>query len=312
MKEIFVESIKPGDVIKDVFVHQDKQLSHTKKGAPYLRLTLVDRTGNIAAVAWDNAVELNRALDISPHVIVQGRAAEYNGENQITISNIIAPSEAVDPRDFLPALDQELKTHHFNQLSEMREALTDPALVALLNAFFEDDDFMARFTTAPGGKRMHHAYLGGLLEHTSMMAALCWGVSTRYGANRDLLVTGAILHDIGKIHEYTYETVIDHSDQGRLVGHIGIGLAMLNQRIAEIGSIFPEDLAVQLRHMIISHHGTREWGSPEPPKTLEALILHHVDMLDAQTNALKSFAAESKTEAGWTPYHVAFQRYFLV
>jgi 3'-5' exoribonuclease len=158
---------------------------------------------------------------------------------------------------------------------------------------------------------MHHAYLGGLLEHTLSMALLIQAIAGHYkGIDKDLLLTGGILHDIGKVHEFSYETHIDYSDAGRLLNHIVIGVEMLETKIATIID-FPEDLALVLKHMIVSHHGTRDFGSPEPPKTLEAIILHYLDEMDAKVTAVRTFMeADEDPEATWTSYHRVLDRFF--
>jgi len=184
-------------------------------------------------------------------------------------------------------------------------------LARLLAVFFEDKAFVELFKTAPAAKKMHHAYLGGLLEHTLSIARLIQAVAGHYnGIDKDLLLTGGILHDIGKVYEFSYETHIDYSDAGRLLNHIVIGVEMLEAKIATIDD-FPEDLALVLKHMIVSHHGTRDFGSPEPPKTLEALILYYLDELDAKVTAVRTFMDAEDPQASWTSFHRVLDRFFF-
>jgi 3'-5' exoribonuclease len=181
----------------------------------------------------------------------------------------------------------------------------------LLHAFFHDEKIAALFKKAPAAKGFHHVYIGGLLEHTLSVIRLLDQLAHYYeGINRDLLITGGLLHDIGKIYEYSYDSIFDYSDQGRLIGHIVIGIEMLDTKIASLED-FPEHLAMELRHLVLSHHGTHEFGSPKRPKTLEALIVHHIDDLDAKVNAFQEFIEDSSDndDSRWTPFHKLLERF---
>jgi len=198
----------------------------------------------------------------------------------------------------------------FADLMAFVDQIETACLKNLLHLFFNDETIAALFKKAPAAKGFHHVYIGGLLEHTLSVIRLLDKINNHYqGINRDLLITGGILHDIGKIYEYSYDSIFDYSDQGRLIGHIVIGIEMLDKKIAAIED-FPEKLAMELRHLILSHHGTQEFGSPKRPKTLEALIVHFIDDLDAKVNAFQEFIAESRDDdAAWTPFHKLFERF---
>jgi 3'-5' exoribonuclease len=198
----------------------------------------------------------------------------------------------------------------FAELLVIVEQIQTPCLKDLLLAFFRDEQIVKLFKKAPAAKGFHHVYLGGLLEHTLSVIRLLDLAARHYtGVNRDLLLTGGILHDIGKIYEFQYDRLIDYSDAGRLVGHIVMGVEMLDARIAKIEG-FPENLAMELRHLILSHHGTLEYGSPKRPKTLEAMIVHYIDDLDAKVNAFQTFTSGTPdSESNWTPFHRLFERY---
>ena len=313
MKKTFVNKVKPGQAVDDVFVARDKQLAHKKDGDPYLILSLVDRSGNMKAVAWDNVQAMSEAFVAGDYVRVKGNAVEYRETLQLVVKNLerLDPAK-LDARDFLPATERDVD-HMATQLIQISKTVENQHLSRLLAAFFEDMDFVNLFKTAPAAKKMHHAYLGGLLEHTLSIARLIQAIDGHYkGIDRDLLLTGGILHDIGKIYEFSYETHIDYSDAGRLLNHIVIGVEMLDTKIATLND-FPEDLALVLKHMIVSHHGTRDFGSPEPPKTLEAIMLYYLDELDAKVNGVRSFmeAEDLPAEGGaWTSYHRVFERFF--
>jgi 3'-5' exoribonuclease len=179
-----------------------------------------------------------------------------------------------------------------------------------LEAFWRDEAWVGKFKRAPAAKMMHHAYIGGLLEHTVSMTSLAEKIAAHYGGvDRDLLLTGAVLHDIGKIEEFDYQLRIDYADQGRLVSHIVIGIRMLEDKLREVTG-FPEDQAWLLKHMIISHHGSREFGSPEPPKTIEAILLNYIDEIDAKVTGVREFMAADESNETWTSYHRMLGRHF--
>ena len=208
-----------------------------------------------------------------------------------------------------PAVASDIE-EMFSALAAFVEEVESPYLKALLRAFFADEAITALFKKAPAAKGFHHVAVGGLLEHTLSVTRLLSTVVSHYqGINRDLLIAGGILHDIGKIHEFSFDRLIDYSDEGRLIGHIVISLEMVDQKIAAIEN-FPERLAMELRHLILSHHGMLEFGSPKRPKTLEALIVHYIDDLDAKVNAFQEFIKGSPDEeSDWTPFHRLFDRF---
>ena len=310
MKNTFVNAIKAGQAVDDIFVARDKQIAYKKDGDAYLSLGLADRTGEVKAVAWENVQAISKAFSAGDYVRVKGNVRQYRDALQLVVRHVERPDPAeVDARDFLPATERDLD-QMLERLIQISQTVENKHLLRLLSAFLEDKTFVDLFKTAPAAKRMHHAYLGGLLEHTLSIALLIQAISGHYmGVDKDLLLTGGILHDIGKVHEFSYETHIDYSDAGRLLNHIVIGVEMLEKKIAAIND-FPDDLALMLKHMIVSHHGTREFGSPEPPKTLEAIILNYLDDLDAKVTAVRTFMDAADPEATWTSYHKILERFF--
>lgn len=310
MKETFVNMIKAGQAVDDIFVARDKQQASKKDGDPYLTLVLADSSGDMKAVAWDNVQAMSKAFASGDYVRVKGDVREYRDTLQVVVRRLerIDASE-VDARDFLPVTERDID-QMLDRLIQISQTVENEHLSRLLAAFFEDKGFVDLFKTAPAAKKMHHAYLGGLLEHTLSIAMLIQAISGHYkGIDKDLLLTGGILHDIGKVHEFSYETHLDYSDAGRLLNHIVIGVEMLETKIATLKD-FPEDLALVLKHMIVSHHGTRDFGSPEPPKTLEAIILYYLDDLDAKVTAVRTFMETEDPEATWTSYHRVLDRFF--
>ncbi len=311
LKKTFVNAINAGQAIDDIFIVLDKQIAFKKDGDPYLTLSLVDRSGEIKAVAWDNVEAISQSFVAGDYVRIKGNAAEYRGVLQLVAQHIkrLDPDK-IDARDFLPTTERDVD-QMLGRLIQISQTVEHEHLSRLLSAFFEDEAFVDSFKTAPAAKKMHHAYLGGLLEHTLSIALLVQAIGDHYkGIDKDLLLTGGILHDIGKVHEFSYQTHIDYSDAGRLLNHIVIGVEMLERKIAAIND-FPEDIALVLKHMIVSHHGTRDFGSPEPPKTLEAIILNYLDELDAKVTAVRTFMEAEDPEATWTSYHRVLDRFFF-
>ncbi|KPA13087.1 HDIG domain protein [Candidatus Magnetomorum sp. HK-1] len=311
MKTTFVESLVEGNAVQDIFIVTEKTISNKKDGQPFLQIRLTDRTGSIRGVLWDNVETFSSGFKQGDYVKIQGRVTAYRSELQLTIISVQKILiENVEPSDFLP-MTQRDPVQMFSSLQEQSKTIVNKDLKKILQTFWSDDKFVQKFCIAPAAKKMHHAYLGGLLEHTLSVSRLVDRlIQCHYrGIDRDLLLTGAILHDIGKIHEFEYATMIDYSDEGRLLSHIIIGMRMLDEKIALITD-FPAKTAQLLRHMIASHHGKRLFGSPEPPKTLEAMILHYLDDLDSKIMGVRDFMEKSDVSEDWTPYNYPMERQF--
>ena len=310
MKKQFVESLTAGSRVEDTFVLAEKRLAQKKDGADYLTLQLSDRTGSLSAVAWDNVEKLGSVAAAGDFVRITGSVGEYRGALQIIVKEMTAEDpSSVAAADFLPATGQDVD-QMFDRLVRMAQTMETPPLRDLLTAFFADADFVERFKKAPAAKMMHHAYIGGLLEHCLSMALLADRIARHYGGvDRDRLLAGVVLHDVGKVREFDYQHRIDYSDEGRLVGHIAIGLEMLDEKIRLVDG-FPEEERRLLKHMIVSHHGAMEYGSPEPPKTVEAVLLHYIDEIDSKVNGIREFIAAQGAEDAWTPYHRVLGRHF--
>lgn len=312
MKKQFISDLKPGDVVDDVFVLSEKNIAQKKDGNNYLNVTLADKTGNIKGVIWDNVDQIIADISSGDFVHAYGNVNEYKGMPQLVIRKMApCPADVVDPAEFLPATGRNIDGM-FERLLKLSATLENTYLKALLNAFWNDPEFVRQFKTAPAAKKMHHAYIGGLLEHTLSMASLADKVAAHYsGVNRDLLIAGAILHDIGKTKELEYQNKIDYSDQGRLLSHIIIGIEMVEEKLARIED-FPRDQKLVLKHMIISHHGSREFGSPEPPKTIEAVLLNYIDEMDSKVTGIRDFIASEDPNEDFTSFHRVLERHFYV
>jgi len=310
MKSTFIKDIRAGDLVDDIFVLSEKTMAQKRDGNNFLNITVSDKTGNIKGVIWDRVDDISAGIASGDFVQVQGTVSEYKGILQLVVKKMASiPADSVNPSDFLPATRRDIDKM-FLRLLKITASMEAEHLKKLFEAFFNDTDFVRKFKNAPAAKKMHHAYIGGLLEHTLSMALLADRIVEHYsGVDRDLLLAGAILHDIGKIREFNYKYSIDYSDEGRLLSHIVIGIMMLDEKLEEIEE-FPKDQAVLLRHMIVSHHGTREFGSPEPPKTIEAVLLNYIDEIDSKVNGIRDFMTTEDPNESWTSYHRLLGRHF--
>jgi len=310
VKTLYVKDIKAGEKIKSSFLVMEKNLAYSQKGAPYLSVKLRDRTGDIDGRVWDNVAALDPLFRKGDIVFVQGRAVSYRDATQLAVLDIRKMEETgLDPWDYFPGTKGDVE-EMFTAVEGFAATVGNPWLKRLLEGFLGDGELAARLKRAPAAKGFHHAYLGGLLEHTLSMVRILDFLAGHYPtANRDLLIAGGILHDIGKIDEFTYDRAIDYSTPGRLVGHILLGVEMLDRKIAAIEG-FPADLALELKHIVLAHHGELDFGSPKRPKTVEALIVHYVDDLDAKVMAFQEFIGNSGAEdSEWTLFHRFFERF---
>jgi 3'-5' exoribonuclease len=309
-KEIYLKDIKQGDKIASTFLAAEKNMAFSLKGAPYLNVRLKDKTGELDGKVWDNAIEFDRQFKKGDVIYIEGKAASYKNAIQISIVNIKKyAGEDVEPTDYLPAAKGDIAAMFKEMLAYVEKIQTKP-LQTLLQAFFHDQKTAELFQRAPAAKGFHHIYLGGLLEHSLSVVRLLDKVADHYpNLDRDLLLAGGMLHDIGKIYEFNYDSLIEYSDEGRLIGHIVMGVEMINKKIEAIPD-FPAPLALKMRHIILSHHGEFEFGSPKRPKMMEALVVHFIDDLDAKLNAFQAFITDSNNaDSDWTTYNRFFERF---
>ena len=313
MGKSFIADLREGEPVTSFFLARDIQVRQRRSGEPYLTLVLADRTGEVSAVMWEGVEEASQGLVEGDIVKVQGVLGLYQRERQLTLTRVrrAAPGEAA-LEDYLPRSAQDPAVL-LARLRETVDGIREPHLRRLLSGLLEDEGFMAAFSTAPAAKSLHHAVLGGLLEHTVSVVGLCRMLAEYYPAvDRDLLLTAAMLHDVGKVQELTWDRVFDYTDAGRLLGHITLGALLVEERIRGMRD-FPEDLAQRLLHCLLSHHGELEWGSPKRPKTLEALVLHYAEDLDGKVNSFLSFAQShpDPQHPGWTQFNRALDRYLF-
>ncbi|MFQ5441292.1 MAG: 3'-5' exoribonuclease YhaM family protein [Thermodesulfobacteriota bacterium] len=310
MKKLFVKDIREKDRVYDSFIVTRKDTGVSKSGKPYLNLRLMDSTGQVEARVWEGAEALAKKFDADDVVKVKGFAVSYQGGLQLNVSDIEpVPESGYSLADFLPSSKRD-PAEMMKELEEIISGVQDRYIKALLEAVFKDPDVRGRFMHAPAAKAMHHPYIGGLLEHVLSICGLAGVVSKHYArdtdVNKDLLTAGAILHDIGKIYELEYSRAFGYTDVGRLVGHITLGVELIDEKMKEVAG-FPGELAMLLKHMLLSHHGRLEFGSPKRPKILEAVMLYYLDDLDAKVAAFRTLL-EGEEEGGWTGYQRMFER----
>jgi len=309
-KAIYLKDIKQGEKVSSIFLVAEKNMAFSLKGAPYLTVKLKDKTGELDGKVWDNAVEFDQQFKKGDIIAIEGRANTYKNSIQISIIGIKKCNwEEVEPTDYLPGAKGDVNAMYGELLNHI-DVVRNKPLQELLYAFFKEEKTAELFKRAPAAKGFHHIYLGGLLEHTLSVVRLLTKISDHYpNLDRDMLIAGGLLHDIGKIYEFSYDQLIEYSDEGRLIGHIVMGVEMIDKKIAAIPD-FPAPLALELRHVILSHHGEFEYGSPKRPKTMEALAVHYMDDLDAKLNAFEAFIADSNNaDSDWTNYNRFFERY---
>ena len=314
-KGIFIKAIREGQAVEGVFLVKELNQGETRAGKPFLRLTLMDKSGEIGGPVWDDAEALAPHCAPGNFVRIVGQGDSYQGKPQLKINRVtpVAPTE-VALEDFMPSGNfdrEELEA----ELERMVAEVSNPHLASLLKAIFIDDhQLRAAFSQAPAAKSMHHAYLGGLLEHTLAVARLALAVGGLYpGIDRDLLLAGALLHDLGKTSELTFEGYpFGYSNQGRLVGHLVIGAEIIRARAAKLPD-FPPELVERLQHLVLSHHGRHEFGAPTLPMIKEAFILNFLDDLDAKVNYFNKLE-DQLTEPGyqWSDYQRNMERFLLL
>ena len=278
----------------------------SSNGAPYVHITLKDRTGAIKAVKWDADLEAFADINQGDYVVAEGLVTIYKDNQQIRLDSCRKYSGATDREDFLPQTSKNIDEMLASVL-ELARSVKQPQLKALLDRFFDDQAFLEQFKTAPAAVSVHHAFIGGLLEHTLSVAQTCDLVSAQYPElDRDMLVAGALLHDIGKIEEIGWTHSIEYTDAGHFVGHVVSGAMKVESAISNIPD-FDRELKMKFVHLMLSHHGKREYGAPVLPGTREAIALHYIEDMDAKLKMFEEALADGGKER-WTTHHSRFER----
>ena len=314
MTRRFLNQLGERENISETFILGEKQLRQNRNGNLYLQMRLSDRTGAVNAMMWNAKEDTGRDLNNGDYVQVQGTTQLFNGALQIIVANLnkVDPAE-VNEDDFVQ-ISIELINELTAELTEMLGSMHSSELKNLAHCFLDDQTFMKKFSRAPAAIKNHHAYLGGLLEHVVSLMQLCRKVSPHYPpVDDDQLLFGAFLHDVGKIDELAYQRDLAYTDEGQLIGHLVMGVNILQEKLREYeqkyGTPFPSELGLRLQHMIVSHHGKHEFGSPKVPMTLEAIMLHYLDDLDAKVNSFHQLMTDdANVTSQWTTYHANIGR----
>ncbi|MEQ8790796.1 MAG: OB-fold nucleic acid binding domain-containing protein [Pirellulaceae bacterium] len=317
MSRRFINQLGERENVDEIYLVSEKQLRANRAGNLYLQVRLSDRTGSLTAMLWNANEQLSKTFENGNFVRVQGTTQFYNGTLQMIAQRIeAADASTIDEADFITLGEVQID-RMAQRLSEMLRGVSNVHLRNLAECFLVDEAFMDKFTRAPAGVKNHHAYQGGLLEHVVGLMELVQSVAPHYpDLDGEQLLFGAFLHDMGKIDELTYERDLGYSDEGQLIGHLVLAVGMLEAKIREAeklsGETFPSDLALRLKHMIVSHHGEYAFGSPKLPMTLEAIALAFLDNLDAKLHSIGHLMREdANAESRWTPYQPSLERKFF-
>ncbi|MBI4925837.1 MAG: HD domain-containing protein [Bdellovibrio sp.] len=332
-KKQFVKEIQEKDPVASPFLVKLSAVATDKNGKPYLNLIFMDKTGEIEAKVWEDIPAHMGQVVKGAFVYVEGKCKTYQGRKQVQISKMqILREDEVDISLYLPESPCNVESL-YAQLVQFINAMQDPHYRALAKAvFIDDEEIVLKLKKAPAAKSVHHAYPGGLLEHVISVTKALDFFSKLYAPylDRDLLFLGGFLHDIGKLWELSYDRVTDYSFEGKLVGHLVMGVELVERKINELEKkenglpgalpgafpaekrifVFPKEKKILVKHMILSHHGELEFGSPKRPKCLEALVVHSVDNLDSKVNTIRTFIEQDQTPGRWTGLNKSFERYF--
>ena len=311
MNRRYVIDLKEGDKLQQVFFCKQKNTPVDRNGNTYLTLVLADRTGSVEALLWDEAEKQSRRFSQSDLIQVVGRAVQFQGRMQLHLTEIHQAEDCPLPLSEFLSSPARSADEAFQELVTLLQSVKDPALCSLAEIMLADEVLMESLRGAPAARSIHHAYPGGLLEHTLSVMQLADTICGHYGPmlNRDFCLIGAFLHDLGKVREMSVTDGIHYTDEGRLLGHVALGLQLLDQKLEDAKEISAE-AAMHLRHMLLSHHGKLEHGSPKRPKTMEAFVVHRADELDSALASIKEILDQPGTD-GWTAYQPLFDRYLF-
>lgn len=315
MKQKLIKNIREGDSILSFFVVRKKEIKERKANRQlYLTFEFGDSSGRIRGSIWDHIEEINNSIQLSDIVKVKGKVITYHDAPHISIEKIrkAIPEDGVELQQFLPRTEKNVD-QMYDALIKVIDNIGNSYLKKLLYLIFKDEELKQKFINAPAAKLWHHNYLGGLLEHTLSIVEICEFLQQRYPhVDRDIILTAALLHDIGKIAELSTHGFINYSTEGRLIGHITIGVQIVTDKVNRING-FPETLKSRLLHCILSHHGQREFGSPVVPMSLEALILYYADEIDSKVNGfLRIIKKEKKHGKIWSNYVNLLDRFIYL
>jgi 3'-5' exoribonuclease len=312
MKSPYVNELKPNQVVETSFLVQSKEIRQKKGGELYLSLFLADRTGELDAKMWDNVSDVLNEFERDDFVKVKGIIQVFHNKPQMTIHRVRRMDESeVQFADYFPSSQRDAG-EMWLELRGIVAAMTNPHLKGLLEAVLDDEEIARRYRLAPAAKQIHHAFLGGLIEHVLSLCGMAKMAAAHYAnIDIDLLIAGVVLHDVGKIYELNYDRGFSYSNEGQLIGHISIGMRMVGDKLRGLPD-FPPLMRSLVEHMILSHHGRLEFGSPKEPMFPEAQLLHHLDDMDSKMECLRSLIAHDRqVEGEWTGFSHPLERSVL-
>jgi 3'-5' exoribonuclease len=314
MTRRFINQLGENENIDQVFIANGKQLRPNRQGNLYLQVSLSDRSGIVNAMQWNANQTVYDSFENGDYVIAQGTTQFFNGNLQIIVQKLTTADPArVDEAEF-HVLSNESIGQLLVQLRQFVDSISNVQLKSLACFYLDNDELTSKLSQAPAGVKNHHAYQGGLLHHVVSLMELVDVVAPKYpDVDRDLVLIGVLLHDLSKIDELSYQKGFEYTDEGQLVGHLVMGVELLGKMIrdweAANSDVFPNDLAIQLKHLIVSHHGEYEYGSPKLPMTLEAVMLHFLDNMDAKLFQFsQAMSSEANPDSQWTPYIASIGR----
>jgi len=314
MTRRFINQLGENESIDQVFIANGKQLRPNRQGNLYLQVSLSDRSGIVNAMQWNANQTVYDSFENGDYVIIQGTTQFFNGNLQIIVQKLTTTDPAgVDEAEF-HVLSNEGIGQLLVQLRQFVDSISNAQLKSLACFYLDNDELTSKLSQAPAGVKNHHAYQGGLLHHVVSLMELVDVVAPKYpDVDRDLVLIGVLLHDLSKIDELSYEKGFEYTDEGQLVGHLVMGVELLGKMIrdweAANSDVFSNDLAIQLKHLIVSHHGEYEYGSPKLPMTLEAVMLHFLDNMDAKLFQFsQAMSSEANPDSQWTPYIASIGR----
>jgi 3'-5' exoribonuclease len=320
-KTQFVRDLKDKDSVASPFLIKFSATAMGKNGKPYMNLIFMDKSGEVEGRLWEDVTShVGQAVKDSL-VWVEGRCQLYQGRRQIVIQKLqMVREDELNLKDFVPEGDLDADVL-YSRLLEFVSTMRDPYYKALAESVLKDDpEIVDRIKRAPAAKSMHHAYKTGLLEHVVSITSILNMLADHYGkyVDRDLLFLGGFFHDIGKIWELSYDRVTDYTTEGKLIGHLVMGVELIDKKIRELESMpgklpgaFPEEKRLLAKHMVLAHHGKLEYGSPKEPHCLEALIVHMIDDLDSKVNAIYKFIEQDQNPGRWSLLNRNFERFFF-
>ena len=320
LKTQFVRDLKDKDQVQNPFLVKTSSVGLDKNSKPFMNLILMDKTGEVEARVWDDLSRHGGQVNADAFIWVEGKVQLYQGRRQVVVKSIqILREDEVELNEFLVEARLNAETL-YKELLQFVHSMKDPFYKALAESVLIDDaEIVSKIKRAPAAKSVHHAYPVGLLEHMLSVTGLLDKISSHYGSflDRDLMFLGGFFHDIGKIWELSYDRVVDYTDEGKLIGHLVMGVELVERKInvleAQVGRLpgaFPLEKRLLIKHVILAHHGQYEYGSPKRPKCLEALLVHYVDDLDSKVNSIRMFVEKDESASRWTGLNKQYERYF--